>query len=48
MPKRPYEYEAKQVDEIVVRAFAFEFPDDLDPHWVPGNPVRCTCSTASR
>lgn len=40
MPRRPYEYEPKQVDEIVVRAFAFEFPDDLDPHWVPGNPVR--------
>jgi predicted metal-dependent hydrolase len=35
-----YKYEPKQVDEIVIRAFAFEFPDDLDPLWVPDNPVR--------
>ena len=25
-----YQYEPKQVDEIIVRQFAFEFPDDLD------------------
>jgi predicted metal-dependent hydrolase len=35
-----YKYEPKQVDEIVIRAFAFEFPDDLDPLSVPDNPVR--------
>ena len=40
MTARKYEYEPKQVDEIIVRAFAFEFPDDLDPIWSPGNPVR--------
>ncbi len=40
MSRRPFEYQAKQVDEIVVRAFTFEFPDDLDAHWVPDNPVR--------
>jgi uncharacterized protein len=40
MPKRPYKYEPKEVDEIIVRAFAFEFPDDLDPVWAPDNPVR--------
>ena len=35
-----YEYLPKNVDEIVVRPFAFEFPEDLDPLWVPANPVR--------
>lgn len=35
-----YKYQAKDVDEIVIRDFNFEFPDDLDPVWVPGNPVR--------
>ena len=35
-----YQYEEKQVDEIIVRKFAFDFPDDLDPIWCPGNPVR--------
>ncbi len=35
-----YEYQPKQVENIVVRAFAFEFPADLDPIWVPGNLVR--------
>jgi uncharacterized protein len=38
--KHAYQYEPKQVDEIVIRAFAFEFPDDLDPIWIPDNPVR--------
>lgn len=38
--KHEYKYEPKQVDEIIVRAFAFDFPNDLDPHWSPGNPVR--------
>jgi len=40
MTKQPYQYEPKQVDEIVIRAFAFDFPDDLDPIWIPNNPVR--------
>ena len=35
-----YEYLPKNVGEIVVRPFAFEFPEDLDPLWVPDNPVR--------
>ncbi len=40
MQAHTYRYQPKQVDEIVIRAFAFEFPDDLDPIWVPDNPVR--------
>ncbi|HIF09802.1 MAG TPA: metal-dependent hydrolase [Sneathiellales bacterium] len=40
MAQRKYEYQPKEVDQIVIRAFAFEFPDDLDPIWVPDNPVR--------
>ena len=40
-PRRhEYRYEPKQVDQIIVRQFAFEFPDDLDPHWVPDHIVR--------
>ncbi len=35
-----YQYQAKQVDKIIVRPFSFEFPDDLDPKWVPDKPVR--------
>ena len=40
MTKGRYKYEQKQVDKIIVRDFAFEFPDDLDPVWCAGNPVR--------
>ncbi|MEM7541644.1 MAG: metal-dependent hydrolase [Pseudomonadota bacterium] len=40
MPNPSYQYESKQVDEITIRAFNFEFPDDLDPNWVPDNPAR--------
>jgi uncharacterized protein len=40
MSQPNYKYVPKQVDEIVIRAFAFEFPDDIDPIWVPDNPVR--------
>ena len=40
MAKRTYKYEPKCVDEIIIRPFAFEFPDDLDPVWVPDNPYR--------
>lgn len=35
-----FHYEPKQVDAIIVRQFAFEFPDDLDPHWIPDHVVR--------
>jgi hypothetical protein len=35
-----YQYQPKCVDEIVVRQFTFEFPDDLDPIWVPDHVVR--------
>jgi predicted metal-dependent hydrolase len=38
--RREYHYEAKEVDDIVIRPFAFEFPDDLDPVWAPTNRVR--------
>lgn len=37
---KKYQYQPKQVDEIIVRQFRFEFPDDLDPRWVPGQRVR--------
>jgi uncharacterized protein len=37
---RTYEYQPKHVEEIVVRQFAFEFPDDLDPVWAPDHVVR--------
>ncbi|XOV90229.1 MAG: metal-dependent hydrolase [Pseudomonadota bacterium] len=40
MSGKPYVYQPKQVDEIVVRPFAFEFPEDIDPHWIPGQIVR--------
>ena len=48
MAKRKYTYEPKCVDEIIIRPFAFEFPDDLDPIWVPDNPfpLRPQCTTA--
>ncbi len=35
-----YEYLPKDTQGIVIRKFAFHFPDDLDPVWIPGNPVR--------
>jgi len=35
-----YKYQSKQVDSITVRPFSFDFPDDLNPHWVPGQLVR--------
>jgi hypothetical protein len=35
-----YRYQPKQVDAIIVREFAFEFPDDLDPVWMPQHVVR--------
>jgi len=36
----PYVYKPKLVEQIVVREFNFEFPPDLNPLWVPDNPVR--------
>jgi len=40
MANKNYKYQAKQVEQIVVRPFSFDFPDDLDPCWVPGNSAR--------
>jgi|TARA_B110000037_G_scaffold107793_1_gene124916 predicted metal-dependent hydrolase len=37
---RDYQYQAKQVQAITIRPFSFDFPDDLDPKWVPSNIVR--------
>jgi predicted metal-dependent hydrolase len=37
---RDYQYQAKQVEAITIRPFSFDFPDDLDPKWVPSNIVR--------
>ena len=31
---------AKYGNDIRIRPFTFEFPIDLDPEWVPGNPWR--------
>jgi uncharacterized protein len=35
-----YQYQRKQVDAIVVRAFNFDFPDNLAPKWSPEHVVR--------
>ena len=35
-----YEYLPKDTQGIVIRKFAFDFPDDLDPVWIPDEPVR--------
>ena len=40
MSQPQYRYQSKCVDDIVVRPFAFEFPDDLDPIWAPDNVSR--------
>ena len=37
---RDYQYQAKQVQTITIRPFSFDFPDDLDPKWMPSNIVR--------
>lgn len=39
MTQSSYKYQAKN-NEIVVRDFVFDFPVDIAPVWVPGNPVR--------
>ena len=38
--KKPFKYIPKDAKEIVIRKFSFEFPPDLNPVWVPHNPVR--------
>jgi predicted metal-dependent hydrolase len=40
VPVKDFHYTSKCVDAIVVRAFNFEFPADLDPIWAPGRVVR--------
>lgn len=35
-----FKYIPKDAHEIIIRKFAFEFPDDLDPQWIPGRQVR--------
>lgn len=40
MPNKDFIYEEKCVDAIIPRAFNFDFPDDMDPVWIPGNPIR--------
>jgi|TARA_B110000908_G_scaffold170552_1_gene230483 predicted metal-dependent hydrolase len=37
---KQFEYTPKNAKEIIIRKFAFDFPEDLDPVWVPNNPVR--------
>ncbi len=46
--RRPFVYRPKRVEAIVMRPFAFEFPDDLDRIWAPI--IRCghICLTVSR
>ena len=39
-PNPNYRYEPKHAESIVLRAFDFDFPEDLDPLWAPDNPVR--------
>lgn len=40
MTNTKFKYEPKCVDKIVPREFNFDFPDDLNPLWIPGNRVR--------
>ena len=40
MTNPQYQYQPKQVDAIVIRAFNFDFPDDLAPKWSPEHIVR--------
>ena len=39
-PNPRFTYQPKHVDEIVVREFNFDFPDDLDPKWAKDSVVR--------
>jgi predicted metal-dependent hydrolase len=38
--RNTFHYQPKQVDEIIVRPFDFDFPDDLEPRWIPDQLVR--------
>ncbi len=40
MPNNRFLYQPKQVDQITIRPFSFEFPTDIDPNWIPGHAVR--------
>lgn len=40
MTESAYKHLPKDVAEIIPRDFRFEFPDDIDPLWIPDNPVR--------
>lgn len=35
-----YRYTPKQVDQIIIRQFSFDFPQDINPRWIPGHVVR--------
>ncbi len=35
-----YQYKPKSVEQIVIREFSFDFPDDTNPKWIPGKIVR--------
>lgn len=35
-----FKYIPKDAKDIIVRKFSFEFPQDLAPVWIPGDPVR--------
>jgi predicted metal-dependent hydrolase len=35
-----YQYKPKSVEEIIIRDFSFDFPDDTNPNWIPGQRVR--------
>ena len=38
--QKAFKYTPKDAQEIIIRKFDFNFPDDLDPYWVPGKRVR--------
>ena len=35
-----YKYKPKSVEKIIIRDFSFDFPEDIDPLWIPGKRVR--------
>ena len=39
-PNPRYRYEPKQTQSIEIRAFNFDFPEDLEPIWMPKSSVR--------
>ena len=40
MANQNFVYEDKHVDEIIIRTFDFDFPDDLAPIWCPHSRAR--------